>query len=175
MLSNDYQAFVILNEDELAAIRLLADRRYRNNREAGILGYQNTTKHEGIVMESMSLAGEWGFAKLFNTYPPLNQDPELAGSPDFVSPKGFLIEVKTGAPDKDLCVNRFSTRKRRDFYVLMESKKVRGGLMISFIGYTNYHAVTNAKLIESGASPFYMVPRNELGEFSTFRDSIWVK
>lgn len=150
-----------INADEIEIAKLLAKRRYENNRLMGLKNYRNTTQKTELEKEYRSILGELCFSKMIDVYPPLSQNPkEMASAPDLMI-RHFSIDVKTTDMIKnDLMVNVESFAHYRDYYVLM----VFAAPYIHFMGYATYNEVKTSQIHrpKNGRPPFYRIPPGAL-------------
>lgn len=159
-------AKITMNDDEVAVARILAERRYEKNRAAGVKGYENTTGEPELEKETRSILGEFAFAKMLDVYPPTDQDPSKAGSPDFVL-SGKTVDVKTGPGLYcNLQVNVESAKHDRDYYALM----LQDGDAFHYMGWASFDEVVSAPIVTENASPYFQVAQSLLyPEAATFK------
>ena len=82
---------VLLNETEQIIAKILAERRYKNNRARGVVDRQ-IGGQSSEETDLNGLGAEMAFAKMFNVYPDLGDVP---GKEDGITRKGYTYDVKT--------------------------------------------------------------------------------
>lgn len=145
-----------LNPSEIYISKYLGAIRYANNRRENIGGYENTSQMNEIEKEQMAVAGELGFAKLLNVYPPMSQIPsEMKSAPDFIF-GSISLDVKTTYADKNhLMVSVASMAHPRDYYVSMIIEYPK----IHYRGWATYDDVEKSRVVHprKGSKPFHAV------------------